>query len=169
MFDKVIWASNVIGPSPRSSQLSISPVTRATNFWRSWDTAWSSSPRIRSFRSVSLSCRRAYRWNIAGSESDTQIVGEKVHTFDNASSETELPVRWSASETPEGTWTFWLVRVRVSGVTSEVPAVKDMLESKRDWLSRLWKGCAVVSDISITVTGRTRMKGRADKSEWHAK
>ena len=108
VFDRVIWASNVIAPFPRLSQLSISPKTRTIKFWRSWDTPWPSSPWIRSFRSVSLSCRRACRWNVAGSESDTQIVGDKVHTFGNESSKNELPMRWL--ETSEGTSAYWLVR-----------------------------------------------------------
>lgn len=42
---------------------------------------------------------------------------------------------------------------------SEVPAAKDLLESKKYWLSRFWKGCGVDSGIPITMTGKTRMKG----------
>ena len=50
--------------------------------------------------------------------------------------------------------------VRVSGVALEVPAAKDLLESEKYWLSRFRKGCAVDFDISMTMTGRTRMKRR---------
>ena len=47
--------------------------------------------------------------------------------------------------------------VQVSGMTLEVPAAKDVLEG---WLSRFWKGCAVDSDISntITMTERTGIR-----------
>ena len=77
MFDRIIWASNVIAP-PRLSQFSISPKTWAIKIWRFWDMAWPSSPWIRSFRSVNLSCRSVCRWNVA--ESDIQIVEGKGFT-----------------------------------------------------------------------------------------
>ena len=109
IFDKVIWASNAIAPSPLLSPLLISLKTRTTNFRVSWGTAWPTSPRIRSSRSITLSCRRACQWKVIRSESNTQIVEGKGPTFDNASSENELPVRWS--ETSEGTSVFLLVRV----------------------------------------------------------
>ena len=87
IFDRVIWGTNVIAPS-RLCRLSI---------------------LIRSFRPISLSCRRACRWNVAGQSPMLKILGdsEKVHTFDNAFSKNELTVRWL--ETLERTCISWLV------------------------------------------------------------
>ena len=50
--------------------------------------------------------------------------------------------------------------VRVSDVALEVLATKDLLGSKKYRLSRFWKGSAIGSDITITMTGRTRIKRR---------